>query len=469
MILLSSGPSRCLATALAAGFAAGMATPMGGEQGDGTPPSYFETLSLDAQRRLTDLEGREEELPVHGIFSTRWRSRWNDGDVRSDISAYLGLDIGAQGSTPFSFHMRAGSAWDLNHTSDPTRFDGILQSYDSGVWTRLYDLYIDVHEVPELSVLRVGRQSDVETPEPVVYDGLRVETDEHGELAWSFGAYGGRAVRYYDSFDDGHALYGANLTLKPWNDGLARLDWLHADDETTLGGVRDDLIGLELRHRLDEFLRLGGYYSVLDGRSRDLRLDTDWTLPELDAQIRARYYELLQPQEFRATEFDPFSDALGVWDPFRRINLDASKRFQADWSLRGGLDLRRMSSSDDVGEFNRDYDRFFLGATLEETAEQPYTAGLTADYWQGSGRDVWTWGVDAGRRLASDMRGVLGTYYSLWKTDYELGEEREDVRTYFARLEYDVSDDLRMEGRYEFEDSSLLDFHILRLKATWSF
>lgn len=443
--------------------------PFGGEQEDDRPPSYFETLSMDAAKRLSSAERPEDDLPIHGIFSTRWRSRWNGGETRSDISAYFGLDVGAEGSTPFSFHTRAGVAWNLDYTDQPTQFDGILQSYDSGVWARLYDFYLDIHDVPNLRVLRVGRQADVETPEPAVYDGARVETTEHGDLGWTFGAYGGRAVRYYDSFDEGHALYGGYVSLLPWQDGRARLDWMHADGDTVFGGVRDDLIALELWHRLDEFLRFGGYYSILDGRNRDLRLDADWTLPEADAQLRARYYELLQPQEFRATEFDPFSEAVGVWEPFRRINLDASKRFDADWSLRGGLDLRRVDSSTDVGEFNRDYDRGYVGVALEETAEQPYTAGLTADYWQGSGRDVWTWGVDAGRRLGADLRGVLGTYYSLWKTDFELGEEREDVRTWFARLEYDVSEDLRLEGRYEFEDSSLLDFHILRLKATWSF
>jgi len=442
---------------------------LGGDEGDGRQPSYFDTLSLDAVRRLPSPDQATQDLPVRGLFTTRWRTRWADGDSRSDLSAYLGLDVGAAGATPFSFHARLGGAWDTSGSSDPSSFDGILQSYDSNSWTRVYDLYVDVHAVTALSVLRVGRQADIETPELAVYDGLRVATAEQGALDCSVGVYGGRAVRYYDSFGDGDALYGGFISLRPWEDARARLDWMHSEDETTFGGVRDDLIGLEFWQRVDEFLRFGCYYSILDGRDRDLRFDADWALPEADAQLRARYYQLLQSQEFRSTEFDPFSDVLGVWDPFQRLNLDASKRFDADWSLRGGLDLRRVNSSADLGEFNRDFDRFFLGCVLEETPEQPYTAGLTADYWQGSGRDIWTWGIDAGRRIGVDTRGTIGSYYSLWKSDLELGTEREDVRTYFARLEYDVSEDLRLEGRYELEDSSLLDFHILRLKATWSF
>jgi hypothetical protein len=446
-----------------------MVMALGGAGGDDQPPSYFETLSLDAARRLPSPDEATQELPVHGLFSTRWRTRWNDGDSRSDLSAYLGLDIGAAGATPVSLHARLGGAWDLSDRSDPSRFDGILQSYDSNQWTRVYDLYLDVHAVTALSLLRVGRQADLETPELAVYDGLRFASTEQGALRWTLGAYGGRAVRYYDSFADGDPLYGGFVSLHPWEDARARLDWMHSDDETTFGGVRDDLIGLELWQRVDEFLRFGGYYSVLDGRNRDLRFDADWSLPEADAQLRARYYQLLQSQEFRSTEFDPFSDALGTWEPFQRFNLDASKRFDADWSLRGGLDLRRVSSSADRGEFNRDFDRFFLGGVLEETAKQPYTAGLTADYWQGSGRDIWTWGIDAGRRLGADTHGTIGSYYSLWKSDLELGTEREDVRTYFIRLEYDVNEDLRLDGRYELEDSSLFDYHILRLRATWSF
>lgn len=459
---------RCASIALASGLAARIATPLSGSEDDGGTPSYFDTLSLDASRRLPE-SAVDQGVPIHGVLSTGWRTRWNDGEARSDLAAYLGVDIGEAGRNPFSFHTRAAAAWNLNHSSDPSIFDGILDTYNSGYWTRLYDCYLDVHDVPELEVLRVGRQGDIETPVVAIYDGARVESKEQGDQAWLFGAYGGRSVRYYDSFDDGRALYGAYVGARPWTGGRMRVDWMHSEEESTFGGLRDDMVSVELWQRVQEVLNLGGFYSMLDGTNRDLRLDADWAFPEQSAQMRVRYYQLLEPQGIYVTEFDAFTQSLGVWEPYERFNVDASKSFNGQWSLRGGIDLRRLDSSDDAGEYNRDFDRYLLGASLDETDDQPYNVGVNADYWQGSGRDIWTWGLDAGRRLGTDTHAMLGTYYSLWKTDLAAGQESEDVRTYFVGVEHDVSDDLRLEGRFEFEDSSLLDFQILRLKATWNF
>lgn len=458
--LLAMGVLVLLSTPL---FATSFAN--GGGGADDGRSSYFETLDLDAVSPST---AEEDEVPFGGVLTTRWRSRWENGDDRHDVSLYFGADVGAAGSTKVSFHARGSTAFELDHEDESSGFDGLLQTYDEGRYVRLYDLYVDVHTVDELRVLRFGRQSDLETPEPAVYDGARVESAERGEHSWMWGAYGGRAVRYYDDAG-GDALYGAYASLRPWEDGRMRIDWMHADDETVLGGVRDDLFSVEVWKRLREELQIGAFYSRLEDRNRDLRLDADLAWPEAGVHVSARYYELLQSQQFRATEFDPFSPSVGVWQPFRRVDLDLSKSIADDWNLRAGVDLRRVRDSADVGEFNRDYDRWFLGVASEESEERPWTLALTGDLWKGSGRDQWTWGIDAGRRLGSSTRGVVGTYYSLWKTDFALGEEREDVRTWFARVEHEVTDELELEGRYEYEDSSLLDFHILRVRATWSF
>ena len=53
----------------------------------------------------------------------------------------------------------------------------------------------------------MGRQSDYETPEFIVYDGVRLESREPGEEDLQLGAYGGRSAHLYESSPDGDYLF----------------------------------------------------------------------------------------------------------------------------------------------------------------------------------------------------------------------------------------------------------------------
>lgn len=429
--------------------------------------SYFSNLDMDryVAAPLAEADG-EPAIPVHGDLSLRYRGRWSASESRNDLLGYFGVDVGAAGTNPYSFHLRASARVDLGGGSDD--FDGILQTFSNQSSGLVYDAYLDAHRISKLSVARVGRQTDYETPVVAIYDGARVESNPQGSAGLQVGGYGGRAVRYYDETNN-DPLYGLYLKGKPWKGGRARIDWLHAEDETVFGSVSDDLFGLSVWQAFPSGLRLEGAYTRLESIDRDLRLLGTWLDQENDLQVRLSYYELLQAQSFNSTELDPFSYVLGVWQPFTQSALVASKGFGETFNLQGGIDLRNVNDSADEGTYNRDVNRYYLTANLLRLGDLGTGLSVTADLWQGGGRDISSWGADLTQPFGDRYEGALGTFYSLYKTDLVTGVEREDVRAYFARFHMDLSADTSFEIRYQFEQTDFEDYNDLRLRGTWRF
>jgi hypothetical protein len=68
------------------------------------------------------------------------------------------------------------------------------------------------------------------------------------------------------------------------------------------------------------------------------------------------------------------------------------------------------------------------------------------------------------------VRASLGSYYALFKNDFLLGTDRQDVRTYYLSLKYIVDPRLTWSLGVDHEESSDVDnFDTLTAKATWRF
>ena len=132
-------------------------------------------------------------------------------------------------------------------------------------------------------------------------------------------------------------------------------------------------------------------------------------------------------------------------------------------------DVRLVSDSGDVGEFNRDWERYYVTTTLNDLPAQHLALSLTADRWDDDDRDTSSFGADLSYDADERWRGALGTYYSLYKYQLLEFDEREDVRTYYARASYELSARLELELLYEFEDDDLDTYNTLRLGARWQF
>ena len=407
-------------------------------------------------------------IPISGQLTTRYRGRFTDSDSDHDLFGYLSLDIGDPRKDRVTGHLdaRASLALDGLHQSGP--FQDIQDSYSSDLDGRLYTAYADIHQTEGLDVVRIGRQQYWMAPELAFFDGVQLETEELSKEGLKLGTYGGKPVHLYAESSQGDWLFGLYGEGQPWKGGRLRLDWMRAEDQVSIGTLGDDLWNLGIWQRIEAW-RLEGGYSRLGGRNRDLRLRGTWTDLEADAQVRASFYRLLTTQFALPLEFDWFSTSLFQLQPYTQVQLTGSKRWSNRYRLEGGADLRRVTETVDVGTYNRDVDRFYVTGTVEKIFSDSTALSLTADTWDGNGREYDTFSGDVTQVFSKDTRGSLGTFFALYSVDLQTGEEREDVRTWFVRLDHRFDDAWRLEGRYDFENTSIADFHVLRLRLVWSF
>lgn len=408
----------------------------------------------------------EAGVPVHGSLLLRYRGRRTDGASDHDAYATLSMDIGDPERHAFTGHFM-GRVWaDLGGDDPDHVFSGLDDTFGHAVSGILYYAYVDAEQIDALEILRIGRQQIWETPAFLVFDGVRAESREDHGL--SFGAYGGLRSQYYDHPTPTDVVAGIYGRAKPWEGGRLRLDYMYLEDEERLGSGEDDLFGLNLRQLLWEELTLEGNYTVLEGESRDVRLRAQYLDPDSELSLEATYYELLQTQKQQALETDPYYSSLTEYRPFRQVGLLASKAVGAGVVVSLGLDSRKLDD-DDVGEFNHEFERYYVSTAFEDLLLDGLELTLTGDVWDDDQQDVQTWGLDLTRQFTSMFQGSLGSYYSLYKYDLLQESERDDVRTYYGRLQYDRTEALSFDLQFEYEDDDYEQYQKLVLGSRWLF
>ena len=411
---------------------------------------------------------------LHGSLAVRYRGRTNGDDGDHDLGALLALDVVNPDAPWISAHLQARADADLDGTDSNDPFGSLNDTYDKSVVAKLYLAYVDIALDENVDdspgTLRIGRQSDPLLPEVVRLDGVSYWTNPLGEKEVQLGAYGGIPVHLYESSNDGDRAFGAFVEGRPWRGGRTRFDWMHLEDEDVLGEGEDDLLALGWWQSLAERWRFETEYTHLEGDPRDLSLRGFWGDAETGTTVRLAYYELLETQRALVTELDPFFEELLDYFPFRQVTLNASRGFGEHVVADAGIDVRRVSDSDDIGEFNRNWDRYYATGTYNDLGTEGLALSLTLDYWNDDEeRDTSTIGADLSYTEEDHWRAAVGTYYSLYKYEFLELDERDDVRTYYLRTTYDVSDRLEVELLYELENDDLDTYHTLRVGPRWRF
>ena len=410
---------------------------------------------------------------IAGHAAARYRGRSGDGVDDHDIYTTLYADVGLERPGDWTYHLLGTAYADLDGSADSTDefvFFGLADTYDSPVHGDLYHLHADYHGRGALERGRVGRQLDYATPELAWFDGASVELAERGARQSSGGLYGGIPVHAYESSPEGDVVFGLWGQTHPWKGGRLRLDWMHLEDEYLLAENEDDLIALSAWQTLARAWRVEGAYTTLEGDARDLELSGAWLAEEQDLVLRASFYRLLEAQTQQVIELDPFTTSLFELFPYEQARVLASKSFGGTWSLEGGFDVRRVDDEGDIGQFNRDFERYFATvASSQGLLPWDLEAALTVDSYDSQGDDVRSFGGDLARAVSQRDEVSVGTYYSLYKYDIFQNEERDDVRTYFARLRRELGESRTFDLRYEYEDDDDEDYHTLRVGTTWQF
>jgi hypothetical protein len=440
-------------------------------QADAPGPAGVEREALDEAEELAMAE-EGEPMKLHGYVNLRSRSRWAEdhGDDDHDLYAVVGVDAESAGDDPWGVHVLLRGSVGLKQQDPNSIFFGVQDTYTDSMEGRIYHAYVDApFAKDDLRLARVGRMVIYETPATAYFDGAHVELAPSGRTELVAGAYGGNSVHLHESWVSDQWMGGAYASLRPWYDGRLRLDWMHLGDDERYGEGSNDLVSMNLQHRLSKAVRLEGEYSLLDGDPNDLRLKGFLLWPDQDLSMRLSYYRLLEAQNNLAYELNPYFNTLNTYFPFDQGQVMVSKIFSDAFELYGGIDLRRVEDEGDIGSYNRDFDRYYLTASLLEQLPLDSTLSVTGEIWDSPGNEVEAWGVDLSSKLGEALRSSVGSYYSLYKYYFDLSDEREDVRTFYAELKQEFSDSLKATARYEYEDQDLDSFHSIRLGVTWRF
>jgi hypothetical protein len=420
----------------------------------------------------------ESALPppqwVHGSLAVRYRGRTNGDDTDHEISNVLTLDV-ADPKSPggVSGHLLARMDVDAEGKDDGEVFGDLSDTYDSDVISKVYlafaDIPVDGQSKESPGLLRVGRQQDPSLPEVLRLDGVSYLTPPLGKNEVEVGAYGGIPVHLYESSSEGDSAFGTFVEGNPWQGGRARVDWMHLEDEEVLGEGQDDLLALGLWHDLPEHWRFEGEYTHLEGDPRDLRLRALYDDGKGETIVRAEYFELLETQKAHVTELDPFYEQMLEYFPYRQATLNVSQVLGPRTVVDVGFNLRRVSESDDVGEFNRDWERYYATATWSDLWTDGLALSVTVDRWDDEDRDTSTLGADLSYEASENWNASIGSYYSLYKYQLLELDEREDVRTYYVRASREVSESFDITCMYELENDDIDTYHTLRVGGLWRF
>ena len=446
-----SGPSLALLLVLVAG--------------GGLRASAWQEPAAPAETSQTVVDSASGQDIFDGRLSMRYVGRFARSTSDHKLYTTLQADLGDPETATFHFLGRVVA----NLERGDAEFADLIDTWNGDVVGFLYDAYVDLHGHEGMRRVRIGRQWLADTPVQVFLDGLHLETEPAGDLDVVFGAFGGSSARLYESSQQGDWAAGLYAEARPWAKARVRLDYLYLEDEPRFAAAENDLLGVRLWQGLGDDLRAEGGYTRLDDRDRDVQGRLVYADSEGDWMARLSYYQLLETQLDLVNELDPYYNALLELFPYTQIGAMVSRGLGEHVALDLGFDVRRVQDDDDVGQFNRDYERGYANLRLNDVLWDDLSVSLLSDLWYSDERDVRSFGFDVSRPVFSGWSGSVGSYFALYKYDMFTNTERDDVRTYYVRLGREIGDELSFDFGYEFEENEIDDFHTLRVRGVWRF
>ncbi|MBI2923782.1 MAG: hypothetical protein HYY18_22220, partial [Planctomycetes bacterium] len=361
---------------------------------EGTPPAGEDKPAKEEPRAKEAAPGEEAPaaqesgdfgpigdlfgFPVRGRLAFKYRGRWADieddddegDDDDNDLYAYLSLDLGdaKKHTVTASFFLRG--SLDLDEEDDDQAFfvfNDLTDTYDKSANGRVYHAYLDFNRLGPVERIRAGRQSMIDTPVVLYFDGAAVQTEAWKQvLSLQAGIYGGIPVHTYESSNHGDSLVGGWVQAKPWKGGRLRADYTQIKDEYNDVKEEDHLWGASAWQTLWDVLTLSGKYTMLDHRARDYIIRGSFYEPDWDLRVDASWFQLLRRQRIETFETDQFVLVAGEYVPYTQVRFLAAKGFGKHVSVEAGTDIRRLWDIDDEGPYNREFSRYWLTPMLQD-------------------------------------------------------------------------------------------------------
>ena len=431
-----------------------------------------EPAAAAAQPAVAPAADTTAGYPVHGFLKSRYKARWTSDASDQDVYETLSLDVGDADRNRVTAHFLGDVSVDIdgntsNHGNYP--YDSARDSSGSNLVPLVYSCYLDVHRVGPLS-LRAGRQSIYETPEISFFDGLLVESEELGSGRLKLGAYGGAPVHLYKGYTPNDAIEGAYVQSHLWQGARARVDWQHLEGRNDTVVYRNTLVGVGGWQSVGRYVDLHAHYTRLDDADRDVLLRGTFNQPNWDLRVQTSYYQQLQARQDTVIESDAYYPILKDYQPYREYRTMVSKGLGDHVSVDAGLDLRRLTHTDQESTFNHQYDRYYGTLDLLDLGVKGSSVSLTEEVWASPGRRSESQGVDITCPLGAKNKVSVGTDHYLYKYDFSSDAERADVQDYYVKYEYKHSRALRLRVNYSYEDEgSSGRYNELRCEAICNF
>lgn len=414
-----------------------------------------------------------DAYPVHGFLKSRFRARWTSGASDHDLFETLSVDAGDAKRHRVTAHFLGDLSIDLDGGTgkrgyDP--YDSVRDSTGSEVVGLVYSAYLDINRVGPMAILRLGRQSIYETPAISFFDGLRAETKELGPVRLRLGAYGGVPVHLYQGYASGDLLAGAYAQARPWRGARLRLDGQQLEGRNGSVDYQNTLVGVGVWQSLGRQVDLHAHYTRLDDQDRDLLLRASYNHAEWDFRLQASYYQQLDLNQAAAIETDALYPILKASLPYREYRVMASKGFGDHVNVDAGADLRKLTHPEQAADFNHDYNRYYATLDLLGLLGKGSSISLTEEKWDSPESNTESQSLDITCPIGAKGKASVGTAHYLYKYDYYADQEREDVRTYYLKLEHQCTRALRFRVDYTYEeDKSSGHSNELRCEALCTF
>lgn len=415
---------------------------------------------------------------VSGSLSLSYRARIKGGRNDEDLYGYLSLSGGTSGVDDVTFHIFGRGTLDLDGDEDRSNlFTSLNDIGRDPLNLKLYEAYVSLEGGAAPSFLgirriQVGRQNVVARFSYLV-DGARIEFEPVEGLGnMRIALFGGVPEYLYESNRSGDWLVGADVRFRPFDRTDVSLRYTHIEDGDSFvdgGSLQDDYGSVTIRQGFSDNVFLSATWNSLDGNTRDATLRLDWNVPDADLSIRASYRFQNDIEKEFTTVFDSYVGVLGKSFAYGQFNLEISKLLGEHFAVDGGFTVRQLIDDAKDSPFNREFFRGWLTLSSIKWPTNCLSLSLTGEYWDGDDDKTASAGFEAIWRPCDPLRFTVGSYYSLYKYDLFTVDERQDATTLYLKIRWKLPEDLRFDGRYEYETGDEGTFHSILLGLTWSF
>ena len=407
------------------------------------------------------------------------RSRWSEEDADWDLYNFFSLTMKDTKKNPkMKLHFDVLGLWDLDgkpEAGESDDFRDVYDTYEASFHGRAYSAYVDIFKLHPGTQVRLGRQTLYQN-EGMTFDGGFVE---HKLLKKLYArVFYGVPVNDFDPHKGSDFLYGAGFTVKPKKNVWARLEMVRSQDdkEAPLDTLTDDVLFISGKYKPYKYLSLYGRFSWIDshipGRGTvDRRhvIKAEGKIPRY--RMRVKLLAILQPVPLKdfSTEFSDLFLVMQEFKPYYQVSGYMLKEFNDYLAGEIGCDVRELKDSADEGALNREYVRPYLTVTLSDLPVEDGEFEVTFEYWDTIDHDILTLDASYTQKFGKRWKAVVGTSYEAYDYDNITMEEKENVRTYFLKVNYKLTKSLWLRTKYSYLDDRYDSFSKLEVALQLKF